>query len=342
MYLFLGPRQEVLYVGTATNLRRRVRSYFTAAEKRRRIGEMVDLATAVRPIPCATPLEAAVRELRAIAEHDPRYNRRSRAPQRRPWVRLTAEAYPRLSVARNAPPLDGGACLGPFPSRAAASLAVEAIVAATGLRTCTAPLPRVPAAGANACILLELGRCAAPCVHTGTDYATRVTGAQRVLGGDAGAVVDALRGILARLTAQERFEEAAVRRDQLLAYLRTAARAERLGPLRRARQILAARRREGGGWEILLLRYGRFAGTVLTPPGRSPMPAVAALSATGEQVVDTTTVAGPASDEETALLADWLERPGTRLIECDLDAADGPGWSVPVHGAQHHLEQLAA
>src|SRR5699024_5361972 len=111
---------------------------------------------------------------------------------------------------------------------------------------------------------------------------------------------------------------------------------------RRARQILAARRREGGGWEILLLRYGRFAGTVLTPPGRSPMPAVEALRATGEQVADTTTVAGPASDEETALLADWLERPGTRLIECDLDAADGPGWSVPVHGAQHHLEQLAA
>ncbi|HLS65208.1 MAG TPA: DEDD exonuclease domain-containing protein [Ruania sp.] len=342
VYLFLGPRQEVLYVGTATNLRRRVRSYFTAAEKRKRIGEMVDLATAVRPIPCATPLEAAVRELRAIAEHDPRYNRRSRTPQRRPWVRLTAEAYPRLSVARTAPPLDGGACLGPFPSRASASLAVEAIVAATGLRTCTATLPRVPATGASACILLELGRCAAPCVHPGTDYATRVSGAQRVLGGDAGAVVDTLRGILARLTAQERFEEAAVRRDQLLAYLRTAARAERLGPLRRARQILAARRREGGGWEILLLRYGRFAGTVLTPPGRSPMPAVEALRATGEQVADPTTVAGPASDEETALLADWLERPGTRLIECDLDAADGPGWSVPVHGAQRHLEQLGA
>src|SRR5699024_12565151 len=119
------------------------------------------------------------------------------------------------------PPLDGGACLGPFPSRASASLAVEAIVAATGLRTCTATLPRVPAPGAGACILLELGRCAAPCVHPSTDYASRVSGAQRVLGGDAGAVVETLRGILARLTAQERFEEAAVRRDQLLAYLRS-------------------------------------------------------------------------------------------------------------------------
>src|SRR5699024_12837713 len=115
-------------------------------------------ACGARAARAVTPAAAAARELPAIGEHAPRYNRRSRSPQRRPWVRLTAEAYPRLSVARPAPPLDGGACLGPFPSRASASLAVEAIVAATGLRTCTATLPRVHAPGAGACILLELGR----------------------------------------------------------------------------------------------------------------------------------------------------------------------------------------
>ena len=340
VYLFLGPRQEVLYVGTATNLRRRVRSYFTAAEKRARIGEMVDLATAVTPIPCTTPLEAAVRELRAIAEHDPRYNRRSKAPSRRPWVRLTAEAYPRLSVARAAPPVDAGAAIGPFPSRAAAALAVEAVVAATGLRTCTATLPRVPKPGGSACILLELGRCSAPCVHPDTDYGDRVLRAEQVLGGDADAVVQTMTATISRLSAQERFEEAAVRRDQLLAYLRTAARAERLDPLRRARQILAARRAEGGGWEIVLVRYGRFAGTAVSPPGRSPMPVVESLRETGAQVPPGQTRGGTASDEETALLAEWLERPGTRLIEADLDTTDGPGWSVPVRGAARHLDRL--
>ena len=340
VYLFLGPRQEVLYVGTATNLRRRVRSYFTAAEKRARIGEMVDLATAVKPIPCATPLEAAVRELRAIAEHDPRYNRRSKAPARKPWIRLTAEAHPRLSVARSAPDVDGGAALGPFPSRASASQAVEAVVAATGLRTCTATLPRVPKAGGNACILLELGRCSAPCVHPDTDYGDRVLRAKEVLDGDAGAVVQVMTATIARLSAQERFEEAAVRRDQLFAYLRPAARAERLGPLRRARQILAARRAESGGWEIVLVRYGRFAGTAVSSPGRSPMPVVDSLRAAGEQVQQSRTRAGTATDEETALLADWLERPGTRLIECDLAAADGSGWSLPVRGATRHLDRL--
>jgi DNA polymerase-3 subunit epsilon len=67
VYRFIGPNDEVLYVGRATNLRQRVKSYFTAAEKRARIGEMVDLATGVQEIPCATRLEAKIRELRLIA-----------------------------------------------------------------------------------------------------------------------------------------------------------------------------------------------------------------------------------------------------------------------------------
>src|SRR5699024_803611 len=106
VYLFLGPRQEVLYVGTASNLRRRVRSYFTAAGMRKRIGEMVDLATAVRPIPYTTPLEAAVRDLRATAEHDPRYNRRTgpprtgRSPAPPHWRRPCPSGAPSPSTTR--------------------------------------------------------------------------------------------------------------------------------------------------------------------------------------------------------------------------------------------------
>src|SRR5699024_314059 len=132
------------------------------------IGEMVDLAASVRTIPCATALEAAVRELRAIADHAPRYNRRSRAPHRRPWLRLTDEAHPRLSVVRSVSRSHGDRAVGPFPSRATAEAAAEALVAATGLRTCTTRLPRHPAARANACILFDLGRCSAPCVRPDT------------------------------------------------------------------------------------------------------------------------------------------------------------------------------
>ncbi len=71
VYVFKGPREEVLYVGTSRDLRTRVRTYFTASETRSRMSEMVQLAVSVTPIVCATTLEAQVRELRLIAEHKP-------------------------------------------------------------------------------------------------------------------------------------------------------------------------------------------------------------------------------------------------------------------------------
>lgn len=224
VYMFIGPGDEVLYVGTSTHVRKRVRSYFTAAEKRRKITEMIRLATTVRAIPCATELESRVRELRMITEHAPRYNQRSKHPERMHWVRLTSEAHPRLTIVREpsaaepAVPAAAGAAatgasvtdastalaprwatephIGPFVSRSRAMAAVEALQAAHHVRQCGGRLPVVPSARATACALAEMGRCSAPCVPperrpgtaSGTDGASRtdgVGGADRPSGADA-------------------------------------------------------------------------------------------------------------------------------------------------------------
>ena len=100
VYLFRGPSAEVLYVGTAVDLRRRVGQYFNGADPRTRIKEMASLATAVDHVECAHDLEAGVRELRLLAAHAPPYNRRSKFPHRWWWVVLTDEAFPRFSVVR--------------------------------------------------------------------------------------------------------------------------------------------------------------------------------------------------------------------------------------------------
>ena len=100
VYLFRGPAGEVLYVGTAVDLRRRVSQYFNGSDPRTRIKEMVALATAVDHVECAHDLEAGVRELRLLAAHAPPYNRRSKFPQRWWWVVLTDEAFPRFSSVR--------------------------------------------------------------------------------------------------------------------------------------------------------------------------------------------------------------------------------------------------
>ena len=170
VYLFRGPRDEPLYVGTSTDLRTRVRSYFTSGEQRSRITEMVALSQRVDAIPCAHALEAAVRELRLIAEHKPRYNRRSRFPERALWVRLTDEPFPRLSVVRRVRP-GAGVFLGPFPDRRAADAAVAAVHESLPLRQCTARIPARAPSG-SACALADMGRCGAPC--TGAQSVDRV------------------------------------------------------------------------------------------------------------------------------------------------------------------------
>lgn len=334
VYQFIGPANEILYVGTATDLRRRVRQYFTASEKRRRIGEMVDLATEVRGVACATRLEAQVRELRLIAQHDPPYNRRSRRPDRLPWIRLTDEPHPRLSIVRDVPP--GVVGIGPFASHASAQLAVEAVQQAIPLRQCTRRLPIQPRADAASCMLAEIGRCSAPCVEPGAAaaYDQIVTTATEALTGGSREVMTSAAEEIERLAALERFEEAAARRDRAESFGRVLARGLRLQELQRAREVVAARSKDGG-WELVMIRYGRFAGTAVSPRGVDPMPLVASLGQTGEVVPQPDRCGGAASTEETELLAGWLGTPGTRLIA--FDHPDGHGWSVPVAAAAADL-----
>lgn len=332
VYQFLGPSREVLYVGKAVDLRRRVRSYFTAAEKRRRIGEMVDLATDVTVVPCPTEIEAAVRELRLIAELDPPYNRRSRRPEGRPWIRLTDEPYPRLSIVRTAPPADDDAVLGPFTSRVQAQACLDAVEEAFALRRCTPRLPLVPRTGASACVLAEMGRCGAPCTgrQSVTEYEEITTAVREALSTDASPVAHHLHGRIAALAGAERYEDAAVERDRLRAFLIGARRAQRLRPLWRSPEVVAARRGAAGGWEVVIVRYGRLAASGTAAPGSDPMPLIEALVAAGEDVSTPARAMAAAHPEETELLADWLDRPGTRLVR--LRAGTEP-LACPIRGA---------
>ncbi|MCG2798296.1 MAG: DEDD exonuclease domain-containing protein [Cellulomonas sp.] len=318
VYLFRGPQDEVLYVGTSTtSLRSRVRSYFTAAETRSRMVEMVRLATRVDPVVCATALEARVRELRLIAEHAPRYNRRSRAPEAMPWVRITEEPYPRLSVVRQV--TAGATHIGPFSSAGAARLATEAVHEAFEIRRCTRRLPLVPDPESQACVLAELGRCPAPCLHGDPDgtYVGVVDRVRDALTGDPVPVVRAHAQRLAELTDQQRFEDAAMVRDRLAAFLRAAGRAQRFDPMARLPELVAAHREPDGGWELVLVRFGRLAGTARTRRDEDPLPVVAALRATGEHVAAPVPPATAAHPEETDLILQWLARPGVRLVEVE-------------------------
>jgi len=316
VYLFRDGRGRVLYVGKSTNLRGRVRQYFTASEQRTRMAEMVAAAERVDPVVCSTALEAEVRELRLIVEHSPRYNRRSTRPDKAVWVKLTVEAFPRLSLVRQV--LDDGACyLGPFGRSATAELAVAAVHEALPLRQCSARLsPRRPS---PACVLAEMRRCGAPCRgpeqgESVDAYAAHASAYRAAVGGDPAAVVEALTARIATLAADERFEDAAVQRDRLTAFVRATARLQRLSALTDVPELVAARPTPDLGWEVAVVRRGRLVAAGTIPRGAHPAPYVDALLATAETVVTRPGPLPSATAEEVECVLRWLETPGTRLV----------------------------
>ncbi|WP_395659687.1 DEDD exonuclease domain-containing protein [Nocardioides sp.] len=336
VYLFRDDRERVLYVGTSRDLRTRVRSYFTASETRSRMGEMVGIATCVDGIECATALEAEVRELRLIAEHKPRYNRRSRFPEKVHFVKLTREPWPRLSLVRRV--LDDDAdYLGPFSSRKTAEKCLAALHDTFPVRQCSERLPRDPSR--SPCVLAEMGRCLSPCNGSvdDTTYAAVVRQLRDSLLRRPDDVVEAINGRMAALAADERFEEAGVHRDRLAAFVRAAARTQRLSALTRCPEVVAARRETDptgrvGRWEVHVVRHGRLAAAGVIPAGADAHTYVATLRLSAETVSPAPGPTPAATAEETEKILRWLESPGTRLVDVDGE------WTCPVAGATRHLE----
>ena len=317
----------MLYVGTSVSIRTRVRSYFTASEHRRRMGEMVRIAESVSPIVCATTLEAEVRELRLIAEHKPRYNRRSRNPERALWVKLTVEPFPRLSIVR-AVADDGARYAGPFNSRSAAEAAVAAVHEVLPLRQCLERLS--PTKPRSACVLADMGRCGAPCTgaQSVADYALVADRAVDLLVGDTRDLLDALRARMTHLSDVQRFEDAQVVRERLVALVRGTSRSQRLDPLARIPELVAARRSLLGGWEVVCVRHGRLAGSDHGPARRRPdalhRGAARPAPRSSRRPVPPCPAATRRGEREDPALA---RVPGVRIVEVE------GAWTCPVGGA---------
>jgi DNA polymerase III subunit epsilon len=335
VYVFRALDGRALYVGTSGDIATRVRSYFTAAEKRARIDEMLNAAERVEAIECAHSLEAEVRELRLIAAHAPPYNRRSKFPERVVWLKLTTEAYPRLSLVRQLA-ADGAAYLGPFASLRAAEQAAAGLYDAVPLRQCTLRLSARTTV--SACALAELGRCPAPCEHRITleEYDRRAADPFRIATvGDPGTVVESLLARIDRLAGARRYEEAAVVRGRLAAVLRVTIRMQRLTGLTSLAELIGARRAADGGWELAIVRHGRLAAAGASRPRVHPRTTLEVLRATAETVIPGPGPTPAASAAETERILAWLERPDTRLVEVSA------GWASPLRGAARFRELLA-
>jgi DNA polymerase-3 subunit epsilon len=213
VYAFRSAAGEVLYIGKAVDLRARVRGYF-GTDPRRMVRGLLRETHRIDHRVCPTPIEAEIRELRAITAWRPRFNRRHKPARAAVWVKLTNERFPRLSIVRTVRD-DGAAYLGPLRSNRVAERVRDALHDVVPLRRCTMTITartREPA-----CVLAEIGRCSAPCtgdIDPGS-YAPVAAQARAALTDGSGPVVSRLLELMAALAADERFIEAGWRRDRL-------------------------------------------------------------------------------------------------------------------------------
>ncbi len=307
VYLFRDGRGEVLYVGKATNLRDRVRSYF-GSDDRRKIGALLRETASISVEETADVLVAEVLEARLLRQLRPRYNRAGTQWPMYCYVRLTVdEPWPRLVVSTSA--ASAGLVLGPLPSRQAATLAVEALHTVFPLRRCTArlgPRRRVPA-DASPCTAHQLGRAYCPCSGTADPVAYRalVDEVVRTLRTTPQTVIDRLGRRMADLARQRRYEEAAAVRDRAQAFAGLVQRTSTIDQLRRAGRIVA--RLGDTTVEIVdgvLARY--------QPAGR-----LAASLSVAPPPTGTGPVAKEAVDEMLVIARALQRRANGRVLVCD-------------------------
>jgi DNA polymerase III subunit epsilon len=338
VYLFRGPAGEVLYVGTAINLRRRVSQYFNGSDQRSRIKELVTLAGAVEHVECAHGLEAGVRELRLLSAHAPPYNRRSRFPHRWWWLVLTNEAFPRFSVVRT-PRHDRA--VGPFRSRADAADTADLLARFTGVRTCTTRLARSTLHG-PACPQHEVSPCPGARDVTAAQYSPAIVRAAALIDGLDNCALAAATQRISDLAERQRYESAARLRDHTVATVEVLWRGQRLHALAALPELVAAAPADPngqGGWQLAVVRHGQLAAAGTARRGVPPMPVVDAIRAGAQVILPQPAPLGGALVEETALIARWLAAPGVRIVR--VTGSDEAGWCTPLRSAGPWAEWAA-
>ena len=276
VYIFRGPKNEPLYVGTSRNLKGRVKTYFTASETRKRMQELVAIADHIDTIVCATVIESQVRELRLISEKRPQYNRRSKAQEKATWAKLITKPNPRFSLVRDSALInDSVQWIGPFSGREDAELALSAI------NHCFDDPSEFDKEDVRGIVAILNGKMNALALHERFEEAANI---RNQLG-------SFLRGVSrgARIRALTRIPELIV--------------AQKLS------------HPDDGRWEFVCIRHGKFAGSAISKVGVDVQHTITSLIVSAEVVADRDSILPASTYEEVEKLLSYVESEGIRLVQ---------------------------
>jgi excinuclease ABC subunit C len=217
VYLMKDDQGKIIYVGKATSLRQRVRSYFQKSKhhtlkERSLIKNIYDFETIV----VDSPVEALILECNLIKQHRPKYNIRLRDDKHYPYIKITLnETFPRALVVRSIKP-DQGKYFGPYTNSTAMHETLKIIKDIFPLRSCRKENVDTKT---RACLNAHISKCASPCAGKITEekYREMVDQVILFLEGRRGEVIKDLENKMKQAAEELNFEEAARYRDQIQA-----------------------------------------------------------------------------------------------------------------------------
>lgn len=306
VYRFMASGNRTLYVGKATDLRSRVRSYFYG-DPRRQIRNLLRETQAITYESHDSIFEAEVAEARAIVQELPPYNRAGK--KRGIWyLKLALRKNPRLSAARS-PKNDGAIYLGPFAGHKTVRMLIDAVQSGTTLHRCCDPA----ACGGSAHD--QMGTCTARAAGT---YLNEIKLLASAIAFDHSLICSRLTLRLQTLAAQERFEEAEELRRRASLLERVLTTNAEVQALLDAREIVLGVRNR-----LALIRMGQLVGCCDQGPDEEQAIERLRRKARVQQV---TSFVPPEVDREARVISSWLRR---NVEEVRVVSVEG-AWALPL------------